>query len=256
MSNNSAYAIKIKSLYKSFGNNNVLQDINLAIKKDSSMVILGGSGTGKSVLIKTIIGLIKPDYGSIIVDNIETVNCSKKHRNQILQRCGFLFQNGALFDSLNVKENIIFFAKRLFNLSESDNHNIAVEKLSLVGLGKEVLTLYPSELSGGMQKRVALARAICHNPQIIFFDEPTTGLDPIMANVINELITKIRKAMNVTTVTITHDMNSLYKIATDIAYIYKGKILWTGKKEELDDIDNEYLKQFISGSTVGPMQIL
>ncbi|MEY3196884.1 MAG: hypothetical protein RLZZ59_252, partial [Pseudomonadota bacterium] len=199
--------IKVSELFKSFGSNNVLQGVDLEVKEGSSMVILGGSGTGKSVLIKTIIGLIKADSGNIWIDDEETTNLRGKARLEILSKCGFLFQSGALFDSISVEDNITFYAERIEKLSRSQKRDLAAEKLHSVGLHSSVLDLYPSELSGGMQKRVSLARAICTNPEIIFFDEPTTGLDPIMANVINDLIIKVRNDLGATTVTITHDMN-------------------------------------------------
>ena len=246
--------IKIQGLSKSFGNHKVLDGIDLEIKKGDSLVILGGSGSGKSVLIKTIIGLIKPDNGTITIDGILTNNISNKERFKMMQKCGFLFQAGALFDSLTIQDNITFFAEKLSKLSKQDKQELAISKLESVGLPSRILNLYPSELSGGMQKRVSLTRAICSNPEIIFFDEPTTGLDPIMANVINELIIKIQKELNATTITITHDMDSAYKIATEIALLYNGKILWRGKKDEIKNTNNPYVKQFINGHVNGPME--
>src|SRR5574343_112640 len=202
MSNN--IKIKVRNLHKAFGSHKVLDGIDLDVKKDSSLVILGGSGTGKSVLIKTMIGLLTPDKGSIMLDDQETVNISPKARLKILENCGFLFQGGALFDSLSVSENITFFAQKLYSLKREEIKELALKKLKSVGLSERILNLYPAELSGGMQKRVSLARAICTDPKIIFFDEPTTGLDPIMANVINDLIIKIREELGATTIAITH----------------------------------------------------
>ncbi len=245
--------IKVRNLYKSFGKHEVLSGIDLDVKKDSSLVIIGGSGTGKSVLIKTIIGLIKPDKGSIIFDGMETVGMSEKQRLAILENCGFLFQGGALFDSLNVMDNITFFAQKLYKLNAKDKKELAAQKLKSVGLNSRILNLFPVELSGGMQKRVSLARAICTNPKIIFFDEPTTGLDPIMANVINELIIKNREELGATTITITHDMNSVGLIANEISLIHDGQLRWFGKKEDMKKSDNPYLKQFINGLPNGPM---
>jgi phospholipid/cholesterol/gamma-HCH transport system ATP-binding protein len=247
--------IKIRSLYKSFKGNKVLDGINLDIKRHSSTVIIGGSGTGKSVLIKTIIGLVESDKGSIIIDGVETVKISHKERFKIMKTIGFLFQGGALFDSLTVEDNITFFAEKLYELTPKHKKDLAVSKLSDVGLSKKILAMYPSELSGGMQKRVSLARAICANPSILFLDEPTTGLDPIMANIINELIIKIQEELKATTITITHDMNSAYIIAKEMAMIYEGKILWVGTKDEVRNSDNPYLKQFINGSTIGPINV-
>ena len=241
--------LQIKSLKKSFGDHYVLKGINLEVKKDSSLVILGGSGSGKSVLIKSIVGLIKPDSGSILYDNKESINLSHKERLSILENCGYLFQAGALFDSLNIKENITFFAQKLYSLSKKDTTELAKSKLHSVGLPSRILDSYPSELSGGMQKRVALARAICTNPKIIFFDEPTTGLDPIMSNVINDLIIKIREELGATTITITHDMQSAHQIAKEIAFLHDGKILWSDSISKMDKADNKYLQQFITGDT-------
>jgi phospholipid/cholesterol/gamma-HCH transport system ATP-binding protein len=247
--------IKIRSLSKSFGNNQVLNGIDLDIKRNSSIVILGGSGSGKSVLIKTIIGLIRPDQGNVFIDGVETVNISTKERFRIMKNMGFLFQGGALFDSLTVQDNITFFAEKLNNLSDKDKGELAASKLNSVGLPARILGFYPSELSGGMQKRVSLARAICANPSILFLDEPTTGLDPIMANVINELIVKLQEELNATTITITHDMNSAYIIAKEVTMIYQGKILWFGKKDEIKNSDNSYLQQFVNGLTTGPIEV-
>lgn len=245
--------ITVKNLFKSFGSNKVLDGIDLTVKAGSSLVILGGSGTGKSVLIKNIIGLIKPDSGEIYIDDLDCSKLSNSERFMLMQKCGFLFQGGALFDSLTVSENIVFFAEKLHKLSSSEKYDLAVEKLKAVGLPEHVAGLYPSELSGGMQKRVALARAIATNPEIIFFDEPTTGLDPIMANVINDLIIKITEELGATTITITHDMNSAYLIAKEVALIYHGKILWKGDKEEMKTASNPYIHQFVNGLAAGPM---
>jgi phospholipid/cholesterol/gamma-HCH transport system ATP-binding protein len=243
--------IKVRSLSKSFGNHQVLKSIDLDLKKGGSLVILGGSGTGKSVMIKTIIGLIKPDSGSIMIDGAQTTNLSKKEKFKLLEKCGFLFQGGALFDSLTVQDNVTFFAEKISTLSKKEKCDLAVIKLNSVGLSDRVLSLYPAELSGGMQKRVALARAICSNPEIIFFDEPTTGLDPIMANVINDLIIKIRDELGATTITITHDINSAHKIATDVALLHEGKIIWNGPEKDVKKSKNPYLHQFIYGLATG-----
>jgi phospholipid/cholesterol/gamma-HCH transport system ATP-binding protein len=247
--------IKVRNLSKSFGNHKVLDGIDLDVKKDSSLVILGGSGTGKSVLIKTMIGLLSPDKGSIMFDNQETINISQKNRLKILENCGFLFQGGALFDSLNVSENITFFAQKLYSLKKNEIKELASKKLKSVGLSDRILELYSAELSGGMQKRVSLARAICTDPKIIFFDEPTTGLDPIMANVINDLIIKIREELGATTIAITHDMNSVRKIAKEVVLIHNGKIQWSGTKDEMENTDNPYMVQFINGLSSGPFEI-
>jgi phospholipid/cholesterol/gamma-HCH transport system ATP-binding protein len=246
--------IKVEGLCKSFGNHAVLGGVDLEVKEGEALVILGGSGSGKSVLIKTIIGLIKPDKGNILIDGVETNNISSKERFKMMEKCGFLFQAGALFDSLTILDNITFFVEKLRKLSKQEKEELAVSKLESVGLSSRILNLYPSELSGGMQKRVALTRAICSNPEIIFFDEPTTGLDPIMSNIINELIVQAQRELNATTITITHDMESAYKIASEIALLYNGKILWRGTKDEIHNTDNPYVKQFINGYIEGPMQ--
>ena len=172
-----------------------------------------------------------------------------------MSKMGFLFQGGALFDSLNVEENITFYTSKLWKLSKHDQRELAAQKLKSVGLSDKILSLYPSELSGGMQKRVSLARAICANPEIIFFDEPTTGLDPIMSNVINELIVKVKEELGATTITITHDMNSAFFVADIVAMLYKGIILWSGSKEDMHHSGNEILDQFINGRTSGPIPL-
>lgn len=247
--------IKIKDLHKSFGNHKVLQGIDLEVKAGSSLVILGGSGTGKSVLIKTIVGLMEPDKGQLWIDGEETTRINSKKRFEIMAKCGFLFQAGALFDSLTVLENIVFFAEKLKKMSAAEKRDLAEKKLHDVGMPGRILDLYPSELSGGMQKRVSLARAICADPEIIFFDEPTTGLDPIMANVINELIIKVREDLGATTVTITHDMISARQIAKEVSLIYEGKIVWSGTSSDLDSSKDKYLRQFVDGSTKGPIAV-
>ncbi len=246
--------IKIRGITKFFGDNLILDSLDMDVQEGKALVILGSSGTGKSVLIKSIIGIIKPDSGSIVIDGLEMNNISDNRRFEIMKNMGFLFQGGALFDSFTVEENITFFAKKLYNLSAKDAKNLASSKLNDVGLSPKILDLYPAELSGGMQKRVSLARAIATNPKIIFFDEPTTGLDPIMTNVINELIIKAQKDLNATTITITHDINSAYKIADIIAFMHDGKINWLGTKDEISATSNPYIRQFVAGSIHGPIQ--
>jgi phospholipid/cholesterol/gamma-HCH transport system ATP-binding protein len=247
--------ISVKQLYKSFGHKKILEGIDLDIKKGESLVVIGGSGSGKSVLIKTLIRLISPDKGSIKVDGEETINLHAKEYNKLLRKFGFLFQGGALFDSLPIWQNVAFGLIQSLNMPLAQAKEIALHKLSSVGLDATIAELYPSELSGGMQKRVALARAIAADPEIIFFDEPTTGLDPIMANVINDLIVKCSQELGATTVTITHDMASVKKIASSVAMLYKGKIIWRGSSEELYHSDNQYVDQFVKGSTEGPIKI-
>lgn len=247
--------IKIRNLYKSFGKKQVLNGVDLDLYKGESLVVIGGSGTGKSVLIKCIQGLLKPDNGSIEIDDIEIVNENSDVIDSMHSKMGMLFQGGALFDSLTVWENVAFdlIQNRHFNKKEA--RIVAIKVLRQVGLGEDIADLYPSELSGGMQKRVGLARAVITKPEIIFFDEPTTGLDPIMADVINDLIIESAKDLGATTLTITHDMASARKIADKIAMLYQGKIIWYGSVKDLDKTDNPYVKQFIKGSSKGPIKV-
>lgn len=242
---------KIRSLNKSFGNHHVLKGVDLDVTRDNSLVILGGSGSGKSVLIKLMIGLLTPDSGSILYEGEDLTYMSSEDKLKMLQNCGYLFQSGALFDSLTIQQNITFFAEKIRKLSKSDIKELAIKKLQSVGLPERVLNLYPSELSGGMQKRASLARAICTNPKVIFFDEPTTGLDPIMSNVINNLIIKVRDELGATTITITHDMQSARKIGDEVAFLYEGQIAWFGKMQDLVHTDNPQLHKFITGDITG-----
>lgn len=248
--------IWMENVHKAFGAKQVLQGVSLEVQEGESLVIIGGSGTGKSVTIKTILGLIRPDKGVITVDGESMVGRSAKSRERLMRKFGMLFQSGALFDSLNVWQNVSFaLTHRPDPPGREEARLIAVEKLRQVGLEERVADLMPSELSGGMQKRVGLARAIAGNPEIIFFDEPTTGLDPIMADVINDLIVKCREELGITCMTITHDMASVRKIATRVAMIYEGKIIWDGPVDALDNPDNEYVSQFVSGSAHGPITV-
>jgi phospholipid/cholesterol/gamma-HCH transport system ATP-binding protein len=247
--------IEMKDVHKRFGSKVVLDGINLSVQPGESLVIIGGSGTGKSVTIKSILGLITPDKGSIKVDGQEVTRLSGRAREQVNSKFGMLFQAAALFDSLKVWENVAFALIQGQGLGRAEAKKIALQKLAKVGLGPEVGELSPSELSGGMQKRVGLARAIAAEPEIIFFDEPTTGLDPIMADVINDLIVATVKDMGVTTLSITHDMASARKIADKIAMIYKGKIIWAGPKADIDKSGNPYVDQFIHGRAEGPIKM-
>jgi phospholipid/cholesterol/gamma-HCH transport system ATP-binding protein len=248
--------LSISNLTKSFGEKQVLTGINLEVKKGESLVILGGSGSGKSVLIKAIASLMSPTSGSIKIDGQDTVNINSKERNKLMEKIGFLFQGGALFDSLTIWENIAFRLLYQQKMSKKDARAIALQKLRAVGLAERTADLYPSELSGGMQKRASLARAIAANPEIIFFDEPTTGLDPIMADVINDLITANCKELGATTITITHDMNSARKIADKVAMLYEGKIIWFGDVKDMYSSGNAYLDQFIHGRAEGPINFI
>ena len=243
--------ITLSDVSKSFGKNPVLRGVNLTIPSGQSMVIIGGSGTGKSVLLKCILGLVRHDGGAITLDGQDVTTAD---REDFLARFGMLFQGGALFDSMRVWENVAF---RLMHGSlkrpKAEAREIAIEKLRRVGLRSEVADLFPAELSGGMQKRVGLARAIAAAPEIIFFDEPTTGLDPIMAGVINELIREIVVEMGATAMTITHDMSSVRAIADRVAMLHEGVIQWTGPVSELDTTSDPYVQQFINGRATGPI---
>jgi phospholipid/cholesterol/gamma-HCH transport system ATP-binding protein len=247
--------LKLKRVSKSFGHNKVLDNVDLWVEKGHSLVIIGGSGTGKSVLLKCILGIMRPDSGSILVDGQETVGLSGAGRDDLMKKFGMLFQGGALFDSLPVWENVAFGLLQDKAMNRKDARDMAIEGLKAVGLPPRVANLLPAELSGGMQKRVALARAVARKPDIIFFDEPTTGLDPIMADAINDLIVEASKNLGATTVSITHDMHSARKIADHIAMIYKGRIIWHGPASYIDDSGNEYVDQFIRGSADGPIKM-
>ena len=245
--------ITMRDVKKSFGDKKVLDGISLTVAPGESLVIIGGSGSGKSVTLKCILGLIKPDSGSIMIDGKETTGYSSAERDAIMGKFGMLFQGAALFDSLRVWQNVAFGLIQGRKMDKDQAHEIALQKLSQVGLGRHVGDLYPAELSGGMQKRVGLARAIATNPEIIFFDEPTTGLDPIMADVINDLIVDCVKDLGATALSITHDMASARKIADHVAMIYEGRIIWYGKVSDLDHSDNPYVDQFIHGRADGPI---
>ena len=247
--------IVLDDVHKSFGSKKVLNGISISVPKGQSLVVIGGSGTGKSVMIKTILGILRADSGSIKVAGQEVTRLKGADRDQYLSRFGMLFQGAALFDSLSVWQNVAFGLIQGRKMGRGKAREIATEKLGQVGLGPEVGGLYPAELSGGMQKRVGLARAIAADPEIIFFDEPTTGLDPIMADVINNLIVDSAKRLGATTISITHDMASARKIADRIAMIYKGEIVWQGPASSVDSSGNPYVDQFIHGRAEGPIQM-
>lgn len=243
--------IELSKVTRSFGSNHVLRGIDLTVAKGQSHVVIGGSGSGKSVLIKTILGLVEIDSGTISVDGVDI---SRAPRDAFLARFGMLFQGGALFDSLPVWQNVAFRLLRgSLKRPRDEAREIAVEKLRRVGLGAEVADRLPAELSGGMQKRVSLARAIAAEPEIIFFDEPTTGLDPIMSGVINDLIREIVTEMGATAITITHDMTSVRAIADTVAMLHAGKIRWHGPVAQMDTSGDPYLDQFINGRADGPI---
>ncbi len=244
--------IELRGVHKGFGAKKVLTGVNLSIPKGESLVVIGGSGTGKSVLLKCILGLMRPDAGQITLDGEDV---EKAERDAFLARFGMLFQGGALFDSLPVWQNVAFRLLRgSLKKPQNEAREIAIEKLRRVGLTPDVADLLPAELSGGMQKRVGLARAIAAEPEIIFFDEPTTGLDPIMAGVINELIREIVTEMGATAMTITHDMTSVRAIADKVAMLHDGVVQWTGPVADMDDSGDAYLDQFIHGRAIGPIE--
>jgi phospholipid/cholesterol/gamma-HCH transport system ATP-binding protein len=245
--------IALRAVTKSFGSKQVLQGIDLDVAVGESVVVIGGSGSGKSVLLKCILGLIHPDAGSIRIDNEETVDFSDRGRARVMKKFGMLFQGGALFDSLKVWENVAFGPIQADGMDPDAAHEIAIAKLGNVGLAPDIGELYPAELSGGMQKRVALARAIAREPEIIFFDEPTTGLDPIMADVINDLIVKCVSELGATAVSITHDMASARKIGHRVAMLYDGRLIWQGPVGEMEQSGNEHVDQFIHGRADGPI---
>ncbi len=244
--------IRMDDIHKAFGSNRVLRGLNLEVPTGTSMVIIGGSGTGKSIAIKCILGLVQPDSGTITIDGKDV---REGDRDAFLARFGMLFQGGALFDSLPVWQNVAFRLLRgSLKRPLDEAREIAIEKLRRVGLKPDVADRFPAELSGGMQKRVGLARAIAAEPEIIFFDEPTTGLDPIMAGVINDLIREIVVEMGATAMTITHDMTSVRAIADNIAMLHEGVIQWSGPVVEMDHSGNPYLDQFIHGRAEGPIE--
>ncbi len=247
--------ISLRGVAKTFGAKKVLQGIDLDVAPAESVVVIGGSGSGKSVLLKCILGLMQPDRGSIKVDGEETVDLSDRGRARVMRKFGMLFQGGALFDSLQVWENVAFGPIQSDGMDPEQARQVAIAKLGAVGLGPEIAELRPSELSGGMQKRVALARAIAREPEIIFFDEPTTGLDPIMADVINELIVKSVNDLGATAVSITHDMASARKIGHRIAMLYEGRLIWQGPVSDIERSGDAHVDQFIHGRAEGPIQM-
>jgi len=244
--------IELIGVKKSFGNNHVLRGVDLTVDRGTSLVIIGGSGTGKSITIKSVLGLVTPDAGKITVDGQDV---TQTDRDAFLARFGMLFQGAALFDSLPVWQNVAFRLLRgSLKRPKDEARQIAIEKLRRVGLTPDVADRLPAELSGGMQKRVGLARAIAADPEIIFFDEPTTGLDPIMAGVINDLIREIVVEMGATAITITHDMTSVRAIADNVAMLHDGVIQWAGPVGDIDTSGDPYLDQFIHGRAIGPIE--
>ena len=247
MVNKKEPVIELKNVYKAFGTKYVLRGLNLTIYKGESVVLLGQSGMGKSVSVRLMLGLMDVDSGSIKINGKEITNFSEEEFYENNRKIGMLFQNGALFDSMSVWENIAFSLLNIDKMNPEIARKIAIQKLEDVGLPVKVANMMPDELSGGMKKRVGLARAIADNPNIIFFDEPTTGLDPIMSDVINNLIVRCVKQLGATALTITHDINSAKKIADRIVMLYDGKIIWDGKPEDLDHPNNDYVRDFVNG---------
>ena len=247
--------IRMRGVCKAFGDKVVLDGLDLEIGRSESVVVIGGSGTGKSVMLKCILGLLQPEAGSIQVDGEEVVGLQGQDLERVRRKFGMLFQNAALFDSMPVWENVAFGLIQGQAVPRKEAKEIALQKLAAVGLGLNVGELWPAELSGGMRKRVGLARAIATTPEIIFFDEPTTGLDPIMSDVINDLIVKCVRELGATALSITHDMASARKIADRIAMLHAGKIIWAGPTSEIDSSGNPYVEQFIHGSAEGPIEM-
>lgn len=245
--------IELQGLVKRFGRKTVLDGVDLAVQPGESLVVIGGSGTGKSVMLKCILGLLRPDDGRILIDGEDITRLRGRDLDRVRGKFGMLFQGGALFDSLPVWRNVTFALSQGRLGRSSEMRRIAQENLEKVGLGADVLNLRPSELSGGMQKRVALARAIAARPEILFFDEPTTGLDPIRAQSINQLIVSLVRDLGITAITITHDMASARTIAHRVAMLYQGRIVWTGAREELDNSGNPHVDQFVKGEAAGPL---
>ena len=247
--------IRIRGLQKAFGSKVVLDGLNLDVGDGESVVVIGGSGSGKSVLLKCILGLLEPDGGSIQVDGEEVVGIDAGGRERINSKVGMLFQSAALFDSLPVWENVAFGMLAQKRVDRRGARELAIRKLAQVGMQAPTADLSPAALSSGMQKRVGLARAIASDPDIIFFDEPTTGLDPIMADVINDLIVKTTGEVGATGLTITHDMASAQKVGDRVAMLYHGKIIWAGPSDIVNNSGNAFVEQFVSGSAEGPIQM-
>jgi phospholipid/cholesterol/gamma-HCH transport system ATP-binding protein len=248
--------IAVTGLCKSFGTKVVLDGVDLAVPAGQSLVVLGSSGSGKSVLLKCILGIMEPDAGDVLVNGVSVLNRSAAAHNHFLQNTGMLFQGSALFDSLLIWQNISFRPLQERTMRRAEAKEYAIHLLDQVGLAPQVADLAPSELSGGMQRRAALARAIASKPDVIFFDEPTTGLDPITANGINDLIVKTVRQLNATAITITHDINSMRRIADEVALLFGGKIMWRGKADKIDEVANPYIDQFIHGKLDGPIPVL
>jgi phospholipid/cholesterol/gamma-HCH transport system ATP-binding protein len=246
--------LKLEGIGKSFGRNDVLRGVDLDVAPGQSLVVIGGSGSGKSVMLKVALGLMAPTGGKVLFDGLDVTSSTGKTRESMRARIGMLFQSGALFDSLTVWENVAFRLINADGMKRSDAKERAIATLKKVRLGADVAGLYPAEISGGMQKRVSLARSIISEPDLIFFDEPTTGLDPITADAINDLIVEQVRGLGAATVTITHDMSSARKIADEVAMLFEGRIIWRGPASEVDHSGHDHVDQFVHGRAEGPIQ--
>ena len=246
--------IKIRGLKKSFGGHSVLKDLELDVPHGETLVVIGRSGCGKSVLLKHILGLVEQDAGEIWVDGVPMSRISKAERIKTRLKFGMVFQNSALFDSMSVGDNVGFGLEEHTSMDAGKTQARVEECLGLVGLSGQA-DQWPAELSGGMRKRVALARAVAMNPEILLYDEPTTGLDPITADAINDLMVKLKDSLRVTSIAVTHDIQSAYKVATRMALMYEGRIHWTGTPEEIQGSSDPVVRQFIEGSREGPIKL-
>ena len=244
--------IEIHNLYKAFGAQMVLNNLSLTVRRGETKVVIGRSGVGKSVLLKSIVGLVRPDSGSIKINGVEVTGLDEREYDKLRMEIGLVFQGGALFDSMNVGDNVAFVLNEFMNLDRKTVRDRARDALALVGL-KDVEDLMPSQLSGGMRKRVSMARVLCMEPQIILYDEPTSEIDPITAAAINNLIIELRDKLKVTSIVVTHDMNSAYKIADSIAMFYRGQVVADGKPEDIKNTRHPVVRQFITGQDVGPI---
>jgi len=247
--------IELRDVHKSFGDNHVFRGLNLTLHRGESLVLIGSSASGKTLIMKTILGLVEPDSGSVLIDGQETTRMKEKARSKLYERFGMLFQQSALFDSLPVWRNVAFRVLQQEGVTREQAREVAVEKLASVGLDEQVCDLYPAELSGGMQKRVGFARAIAASPEIVLLDEPTAGLDPIMSNIVNDLILHSVEEIGATTLSINSDPVGAKKIATRIAMLHEGDIIWTGPSSIADDSGNAYVDQFIHKRAEGPIKM-
>lgn len=247
--------IEVRGLHKSFGSKQALRGIDLTVNEHEVLVIIGRSGCGKSVLLKHIIGLLKPDQGEVLISGVNVSRCPDIELNELRMRCGYLFQEAALFDSMTVEDNVSFALRRFSKKSKAEIHRLVKEKLNLVGLNN-IQHLRPSSLSGGMRRRVGLARALAMDPEVILYDEPTTGLDPIMSDAVDHLIVDLQSKLKKTSIVVTHDMRSAYKIGDRIAMLYQGVVVAMGTPKEIQQSQDPIVQQFITGSSQGPISIL